>query len=264
MRATVRIDVDVLDTAKLHAAATDDYVTRDGGSVEAAINAADFLGDEKNPDVENCLRQLFDRELPVDCGIDISDSFAEIDPPALPRSSTMIHLSTGHLRPAERQAINDALGIGIVDQFPGTARALVHAEHCGLFLKPKDCGFFVRVPIDGDDDEPEGLSAEMTAILAIAKKAGAWMIDFDVDEEPLPGLPIFGDKDRQFIIRDFGSGIGEDDEPLYWNNHTGWGCRSSADRYSETELADYNLPMIGSEPAWVDAADLTDQRYQQA
>jgi hypothetical protein len=250
--ASVTVSVEIEDPTRLHQAATDDYLARAGTPEEAE----DFLGTPEQPKLVECLRQLYDRELPPGSGIAVQDSYAEIGAGSTkPRTSTVLHLSTAHLTAEERNAISAALGIGpTTGKFGKDSYALLHAEHGGLYLKPKEFGFLVRMP-PRDEVASMSLTPEMRRILELAQSFDAWQIDFDADEEPLETLPIF--PDRQLIIRDFASGK-DGEEPLYWSNTDGWVDRASADRFFLEQAQGLNLP-LGGEPAFVyedDAADV--------
>ena len=254
--ASVTISLVIENPSRLHAVATRDYLAHSGSSI---ADAQEFLGTAEKPKLDQCLRQLYDRETPADSGISVQDSFAEIgetaDLSAKPRLSTVLHISTGHLTSEERQAIATALGVG-----NGDDALQIHAEHNGLFLKPNVSGFFVRVP-DAEEMKGLDLTPEMLRILELAHSHQAWQVHFDADEEPIAGLPVFSD--RQLILRDFSTPNALADEPLYWSNADGWVDRASADRYFIEEAEQSRLPMFGA-PKWVDAEDPADNPFQLA
>lgn len=263
MHAEITIKVIITDPAKLNATAVNDYLKTNGENVGSILEASEFCGSEDAPKIEGCLRQIFDRVLPSDCGIVVDDSYASITPADEARLSPTLHLSIAHLRPYERDQIMAALGLAEVKTWMGGSIPLanIHAEHCGLFVKPKEFGFYVRVPSEDETDLGDyPLTDEMRACILLAKSYGAHMIDFDVDEETLSSLETFDDAD--FIIRNFADR--GDDEPLYWNNDDGWGDRDSATRFNRLELGRIGLPTIGADPGFVLATDLTDTRYTPA
>ncbi|QAY80180.1 hypothetical protein [Sphingosinicella sp. BN140058] len=259
MYASVSIDVRIQDPAKLYAAAVASYQTAnaDRASDQVQLEIDEFLGAASGANLRACLLQLYDHAGP-DAGLSIEGTSVEIDKDgfAPPRTSTILHLSTAHLRAAERDAITRALGFG-PDNDPVLqgARGLVLAEYNGLYLRPKDFGFFVRVPTDPVDTLP-AISAEMRAALVLATKLGAWMIDFDPDETACEGLPVF--EDERFMIRDFNA---DPEDPLYWSSAFGWVDRGSADCfYLEAVINGLEPAVTGKNAAWVRADDHSDSK----
>ena len=74
-----------------------------------------------------------------------------------------------------------------------THRCLEDIDHDGLWLSPKDSGFYVRLPALAEcwDDVLPRLTPEMRAIAELARAQGADRIEFDVDEDPTEGLVDF-------------------------------------------------------------------------
>lgn len=190
MHAQITIDVEITDPQALHAHARIDYLGQQADVAAADLEALDFLGSSENPKLDACLRQIFDRSVKSDAGVIVNDSFAAVSTPTAPRlrSIPMVAASTAYLTPAELARINEAFGLepeGI------THRALEDIKHDGLYMSPKDCGFYVRIPCEETFTEvlPQ-LSEQMRALVTAAHAIGAHRIEFDCDEATVEGFEI--------------------------------------------------------------------------
>ena len=185
--AIVTIMVGIDDPAALHAKAGSDYCIANSGRPEAFDEAEELFGPPTAPDVPACLRQLYDRHLP-DAGIHVDDSTATLVDRSALRLTTTANASVQHLSPAELTRIN--AGFGMEPHGP-TYRATEDLRHDGLYMSPKDHGFVVRVPAGDLDGRLAEATPEMAAIVRAAAALGANRIEFDADEEPVDGLPVF-------------------------------------------------------------------------
>lgn len=101
----------------------------------------------------------------------------------------MVACSTQHLTVVELERINAAFGM---EPHGPTYRVTEDIRHDGLYMSPKDCGFFVRIP-RGETLECilPGLTPEMRSIVNAAVQQNAARIEFDVDVDTSAGLPVF-------------------------------------------------------------------------
>jgi hypothetical protein len=184
MRAETTIFVEIDDPSALHAWAQSDFL--EGGNDEATC--AEFLGTAERPNLSNCLRQMYDREIPEDAGVKVQDSHAEIlssDTVRL-RSIPLVACSTSHLTKEEIAAID---AIFEVEVRGNTTRSYDDVKYNGMYMSPKDSGFYVRIP-KGESLEKAyaEMTPEMRSIVEAAVAQGAQRIEFDADEAEVDGI----------------------------------------------------------------------------
>ncbi len=146
------------------------------------------LGTADNPDLEACFWRIAQSEFPVGAGIRV-DSTSVRAAGAL-RTIPMVAASISNLMPTEMDEIRTAFGMR---PDGSTSLCLEDVQHRGLWMSPKYCGFYVRLP-HGEEAWNRALlqmTPEMRAIAGMARAQGAWRIEFDSDEDPADGLPEF-------------------------------------------------------------------------
>lgn len=191
MHAQITIDVDIHDAAALRAKAGEDYLRRANGAAVAGEEAVDFLGTVDEPKLDQCLRQLYD--VPQDnAGFTVNDSHAVLtDGKPKLRHLVVVTASTEHLTPEELERMNASFQYE-VGANQHDKRAYIDINHDGLYISPKDYGFYVRVPNeDSFDMVRPGLSPEMGALIDAARAQGATRIEFDCDEDAVDGFAAF-------------------------------------------------------------------------
>jgi len=82
----------------------------------------------------------------------------------------MLALSTGHVTPETRDALNDG-------------------AHCAY--QKGDWGWFVPVFDPDDDDRDGGAPDDLVAICRYAREQGCSWLMFDCDADPIPGLATY-------------------------------------------------------------------------
>lgn len=186
MRAEITISVEIDEPSSLHSWAREDFLSK----ANDEATADEFLGTPLRPNLSNCLRQLYDGEVPREAGVQIQDSFAEVlDGDAVRlRSVPVVACATAHLTKEEIATID---GLFEVEMRSGRTRSYDDVKYGGMYMSPKDCGFYVRIP-KGEALEaafPQ-MTPEMKAIVEIAVAQGARRIEFDSDELENDGLEI--------------------------------------------------------------------------
>lgn len=259
MLADVTLSLEVVDPVALHRAAVESFED------DLQEDADEWLGTESEPKIENCLRQLIDRppsghDTTLSAGYQTLDSSASAKRSDV-RTSTVLHVSTGHITPEERHVIDRVLALDP----PETARprARIDASHRGLYVSPKDYGWIFRVPTTAERlaEALDASTPEMAAIVRLAVEIGATRIEFDSDEDPIEGLEWHDD--RTLLLRDPATGPGNPAEAvaLYHNERLGWVVRSEATSYHLGQAEMVDLTLLPDGVHFVDSADPNDKPY---
>jgi hypothetical protein len=146
------------------------------------------FGTPAEPNVEACLTDILSTSIPREAGI----AARKIDMTVTNRLRVIpvVAASLSNITKEELKRINAAF-----EAVPenGTQRCLEDVKHDGMYLSPKDSGFYVRLPSLPEtwDEVLPLLTPEMKAIALIAREQGADRIEFDRDEDPTDGLVEF-------------------------------------------------------------------------
>jgi len=188
MQVEVIATIDVQDVTTLHDKAASGYCLRRNGDPSAFDFAQETMGAVEAPDVGACLGEVLIAALPRDAGFVLGD--VRMQAAGLLRTIPMVAASTRNLTEDEIKRIDDAFGMEPRGQ---THLCLEDVDHDGLWLSPKDAGFYVRLPALADrwDLVLPRLTPEMRAIVELARAQGADRIEFDRDEDPAEGLTDF-------------------------------------------------------------------------
>jgi hypothetical protein len=188
MQVEVIATIDVQDVSVLHDRAASGYCLRHNGEASAFDFAQETMGTVDAPDVGGCLRDLVQTALPADAGFVVGEVSTRAA--GLLRTIPMVGASISNLSIAEMERIRMAFGMKPEGE---TYLVLEDVRHDGLWLSPKDHGFYVRLPALAEtwDEVLPGLTPEMRAIVTLARAQGADRIEFDADEDATEGLVDF-------------------------------------------------------------------------
>jgi len=188
MQVEVIATIDVQDVETLHDKAASGYCLRHNGEASAFDFAQETMGTTQTPDVGGCLRDLVQTSLPKDAGFVVGD--VRTQAAGVLRSIPMVAASISNLTVAEMDRIRLAFGMKPEGD---TYLVLEDVKHDGLWLSPKNHGFYVRLPALAEtwDQVLADLTPEMLAIVTLARAQGADRIEFDADEDPSEGLTDF-------------------------------------------------------------------------
>lgn len=189
MQVEVTTVVDVDHAGLLHLKATAAYVVRTGGRSDVGITE-EKIGTFERPDVHGCLKDLVSGVFESDSGVRVIDVRSTASGPL--RVIPMVAASISNLTVDEMDRIREAFQM---EEHGQTYKALEDVQHDGLWLSPKDHGFYVRLPALAErwDEILPGLTPEMRAILELARAQGADRIEFDADEDATDGLTDFSE-----------------------------------------------------------------------
>lgn len=163
----------------------DAQATHARAAATGAPALAETIGAAGAPDLAGCVGAIVRAALPSD------DAFALVDVrtgrTGPLRVVPMVAASISNLTEAEMDRIRAAFRM---EAHGDTHMALEDVTHDGLWMSPKDHGFYVRLPAlsEGWDRVLPGLTPEMRAIAELARAQGADRIEFDADEDPADGL----------------------------------------------------------------------------
>lgn len=187
MQVEVTTVIEVDDAALLRLKAEDVNIARTGGRSDLGFTN-EKLGTFERPDMHGCLKDIASGVFESDSGVRVLDVRSSASGPL--RVIPMVAASISNLTIEEMGRIREAFQIEKNGQ---TYKALEDAQHDGLWLSPKDHGFYVRLPALAErwDEVLPGLTPEMRAIAELARAQGADRIEFDADEDPTDGLVDF-------------------------------------------------------------------------
>lgn len=188
MNVEITATIEVQDVATLHERVTTGYCLRRNGEPSAFDFAMETMGGIASPDLAGCLSELVNSSIPKDAGIVVKE--VQTRAAGVLRVVPMVSASIRNLSVAEMDRIR--MAFGMVPQ-GHTHLCLEDVDHDGLWLSPKDHGFYVRLPALAEtwNEVLPRLTPEMRAIVELARAQGADRIEFDADEDAAEGLVDF-------------------------------------------------------------------------
>lgn len=189
MQVEVTTVVDVDDAALLHLKATASYIVRTGARSDAGVTE-ERIGTFERPDAHGCLKDLVSGVFESDSGVRVVDVRSTAS--GRLRVIPMVAASISNLTVEEMDRIREAFQL---EEHGGSYKALEDVQHDGLWLSPKDHGFYVRLPALAErwNEVLPGLTPEMRSIVELARTQGADRIEFDADEDATDGLMDFSE-----------------------------------------------------------------------
>jgi hypothetical protein len=189
MQVEVTTVVEVDDTALLRLKAEHINIAQTGGRSDLGFTD-EKLGTFESPDMHGCLKDIASGVFESDSGVRVLDVRSKASGPL--RVIPMVAASISNLTVEEMDRIREAFQL---EEHGRSYKALEDVQHDGLWLSPKDHGFYVRLPALAErwDEILPGLTPEMRAIVELARAQGADRIEFDADEDATDGLADFSE-----------------------------------------------------------------------
>lgn len=188
MNGTITVEVEIDDPQALHAKVGSDHCLVNPMDENAFDEAERMFGSAERPDVAACLAALFDVNH-VEGGVRVVSCDASVSEGGRFETMRCVTVSMQHLTEAEVDRIVALFDPTTEDGIP---RVKEEIRYAGVYFSSFHYGFIARMPsAEMLQEALDEMTPEMRGIFVKAVGQGARRISFDVDAEPVDGIPWF-------------------------------------------------------------------------